>query len=98
MTNYNIKTFREPIIVKDSGIWAQKYDSFYKFVVDKMRGIGYVPILDMNAEIHVEYKEAKEEFLYILTIYGRYVGKKKAMEIEGISDGKIVPKPLRPPK
>lgn len=50
-----------------------------------MRDGGYVPVLDLIPQFHVNYLRESETFEFVLTMFGVYVGKKKSWEIEGFS-------------
>ena len=53
--------------------------------------IGYVPRLDIDPNFTIQYNETKEYFEFTLTVYGTFVGKKKALWIRGIDGTQIVP-------
>ena len=58
-----------------------------------MRGKGYVRVLDIDPAFSVEFTGETWEFL--MSIHGIYVGKKKAWQIEGIAQGKQIPRSMR---
>jgi hypothetical protein len=54
-----------------------------------MRGKGYVRVLDIDTNFSVEFDG--ETWVFLMTLYGVYVGKKKAWQSEGITQGKLIP-------
>jgi hypothetical protein len=57
----------------------------------EMCELGYVPRLDVEPNFTIQYNEIKEYFEFTLTVYGTFVGKKKALWIRGIDGTQIVP-------
>ena len=67
----------------------------YEQILDEqMRGEGYVPIFDVRPSWSTEW--GGKNYAFVLTMHGVYVGEDKAWNIEGISEGKELPKPTRP--
>jgi hypothetical protein len=58
-----------------------------------MRAKGYVRVLDIDPAFSVEF--TGETWKFLMSIHGIYVGKKKAWQLEGITQGKQVPRSMR---
>lgn len=55
-----------------------------------MRGDGYVQVLDIDPAFSVSYNNDENIWSFVLTMHGVYVGKAKAWQIEGCSNGKML--------
>ena len=81
----NIRAFHLRGEIPDSNLIAEK-----KKLVDElettMRDNGHAPVLDLNPQFTLDYKDDKYQFR--LTVYGVKV--KDAWAVTGISDGKIL--------
>ncbi len=58
-----------------------------------MRSKGYVRVLDIDPAFSVEF--TGETWKFLMSIHGVYVGKKKAWQLEGITQGKSIPRTTR---
>ena len=58
-------------------------------MIDMMRSNGYVPHLDVDPAFSLEYKG--ENYTFLLTIYGVYVGKAKAQCYLAVSGNNLIP-------
>ena len=58
---------------------------YERTLLQQMRDRGYVPILDLEPQFSIKYNEKKDTYSFNLEMFGVYVGKKKAQEIEGFS-------------
>lgn len=98
MTDKAIKRFQLDVWVKDTGDWhSQSYDRVND-LVNIMRERGYVPVLDLNPYIKVEYNEKEDRFELVLTMHGVHVGRSKSWDTEGIANGKLLPRATRKSK
>lgn len=59
-------------------------------IIEDMRKSGYVPVIDLLPQLYWSYEHDKNEFSYSITVFGVYVGKKKAREILGILDDRPI--------
>ena len=75
-------------IYDDSAISRLKTE-YVRLIVSEMRISGYVPRFDIDPDFTIRYNEKAEIFEFKLSIYGIYVGKKKAKWIIGL-DGTAV--------
>lgn len=58
---------------------------------------GYVRVLDIDVGWYTHYDPAEDRWVYEIRAYGIYVGKRKAREYEGWSQGKLIPRSTRQP-
>ena len=94
MNHRPIKRF--PITVEfadDSGIPRLRYQ-YESMLTHDMRSKGYVRVLDIDTNFSIEFNG--ETWVFLMTLYGVYVGKKKAWQSEGITQGKLIPRTTRP--
>lgn len=71
------------IIADDSAIYRLQQD-YIRLLVSQMRLSGYAPRFDINPNFTLQYNEKKNYFEFKLSIYGIYIGRKKAEWILGI--------------
>jgi hypothetical protein len=57
-----------------------------------MIGKGYARVLDIDFGWYTHYDPAEDRWVYEIRAYGIYVGKRKARECEGWSQGKLMPR------
>jgi hypothetical protein len=92
MANIHHKTIKrfvlDGIIYDDSAILRLKTE-YIRLLVSEMKISGYVPRFDIDPDFTIRYNEKIEIFEFKLSIYGTYVGKKKAEWIIGL-DGTTV--------
>jgi hypothetical protein len=55
-----------------------------------MKLSGYAPRLDIEPDFTIDYNERKRSFIFELTLYGIYVGKRKSEWISGIDGTKAI--------
>ena len=72
-------------VIKDDSHLIKAREHYERLLVQQMRDGGYVPILDMSPQFNLIYVEQKNQYGFTLTMFGVFVGKKKAMSIEGFS-------------
>lgn len=84
----SIKRFSlEGEIYDDSHIVRLK-DQYLTMIVTSMRADGYVPRYDIDTDWTIEYNG--KTFNFKMSVYGVYVGKKKAECLEGIDRNKPI--------
>jgi hypothetical protein len=83
--NRNIKKFNISGVIKGDENIQSTRKKFEYFLLKEMRLKGYVPVLDMEPQFSLHYYENKDQFGFELIIFGIYLGKAKAREIEGFS-------------
>lgn len=61
-------------------------------LVQQMRDKGYVPVLDMLPQFTITYIEKKNQYGFMLVMFGIYVGRLKSHQYEGFSGQEFIPK------
>lgn len=82
--------------IGDDADFARLRSQYEHVILDDMRELGYVPVLDLGPYWSTLYIKPKYEFE--LSIYGVYVGRRRSWEIEGISNGREIMRPTPPTK
>ncbi len=72
----------------DSAIWRLRTE-YEKLIRTEMKIAGYGVRLDIDPDFTIKYNSTQEIFEFKISLYGTYVGKKKAEWIVGI-DGTTV--------
>jgi hypothetical protein len=93
MTHKKIKRFQINVeFMDDSDIIRIKHQ-YESLLVHQMRDLGYVRVLDIDPAFSIEF--TGETWKFLMTIHGIYVGKKKSWQLEGTSQGKMIPRNTR---
>ena len=90
MNHKNIKRFQVRVEFKDDSDMIRVRAQYESLLTQDMRGKGYLRILDLDPNFSVEFNG--ETWVFLMTLYGVYVGKKKAWLSEGITQGKSIPR------
>lgn len=93
MTHRPIKRFQIRVEFADDSDMIRIKNQYENMLTHDMRGKGYARLLDIDPAFSVEF--TGETWKFIMTIHGVYVGKKKAWESEGITQGKLIPRSIR---
>ena len=93
MTHRRIKRFQIDVEFHDNSQLISLRPQYEKLLVQDMRGKGYVRVLDIDPAFSVEF--TGETWKFLMSIHGVYVGKKKAWQSEGITQGKSIPRTTR---
>jgi hypothetical protein len=88
MTHQNIKRFQIAVEFLDDSDMIRIKKQYDNLLVEQMREAGYIKVLDIDPAFSVEFDGQTWKFL--MTIHGVYVGKKKAWQLEGITQGKLI--------
>lgn len=78
--------------IGDDAHFIKAREEYERTMTQDMRYRGYVPVLDMVPQFSLTYIEKKNQYGFTLTMFGVYVGKIKAMQYEGFSDQKFIPR------
>ena len=90
MTHKKINRFQiDAAFRSDSDIIKIK-EQYEKLLTEDMRSRGYTKVLDIDPAFALEFDG--EGWKFLMTIHGVYVGKRKAWRLEGISQGKLIPR------
>ena len=93
MTHRQIHRFQVNGIIGDDAGFARLRNQYENILTLQMRRKGYVRVLDIDPAFSVEYNSEKDIYNFVFTMHGVYVGKAKACQLDGISQGKLIPKP-----
>ena len=85
MLKKNIRSFIVSGVIKDDSAFVRIREMHERLLLEDMRSKGYVPVLDLEPQFSIKYNEKKENYSFYLEMFGVYVGKRKAHEIEGFS-------------
>jgi hypothetical protein len=85
MLKRTIRAFLIGGVIKDDSSIGKSRLMYERILLQDMRDRGYVPVLDLEPQFSIKYNEAKNTYSFNLEMFGVYVGKKKAQEIEGFS-------------
>ena len=88
MTHQNIKRFQIRVEFLDDSDMIRIKKQYEDLLVGQMKDSGYARALDIDPAFSVEFDGQTWKFL--MTIHGIYVGKKKAWQLEGITQGKLI--------
>ncbi len=94
MLHRQIKRFQVNVEFRDDSDIIRIRNQYENILVSDMRQKGYVRLLDIDPVFSVEF--TGETWKFLMTIYGIYVGKKKAWDSEGVAQWKIIPRTRRP--
>jgi len=79
-----IKRFGLDGIINDDSAIYRLQQEYIRLLVSEMRLSGYAPRFDINPDFTLSYNEDKNYFNFELSVYGIYIGRKKAEWILGI--------------
>ena len=93
MTHRQIRRFQARVEFADDSDMIRIKNQYENMLTHDMRSKGYARVIDIDTAFSVEF--TGETWKFIMTIHGVYVGKKKAWESEGITQGKLIPRSIR---
>jgi hypothetical protein len=92
MNNRKIKTFGFDGIIKDDASIPRMRAQYENTIIHSMRMSGYVPVLDLDSQFHLEYNHDKDQYSFQIYVHGIFVGKKKALHYEGLVGQRLLPR------
>lgn len=78
--------------IGDDSQFIKARELYERTLVQQMRDKGYIPVLDMSPQFSITYIEKKNQYGFLLVMFGVYVGKSKAYKYEGFSGQEFIPK------
>jgi hypothetical protein len=90
--NRKIKTFGHDGEFLDDSVAMIARVAAENAVAHEMRDKGYAKILDLDVGWYTQYEPNENRWQYSIRAYGIYVGKRKARECEGWTQGKLIPR------
>ena len=94
MTHKNIKRFQIQVDFYDNAQLISLRPQYESLLTQDMRGKGYVRLLYIDSAFSIEF--TGETWRFLMTLHGVYVGKKKAWQLEGITQGKLIARSTAP--
>lgn len=85
-----IKKFSLSGAIHDESAIGRLKTEYVRLITSEMRISGHVPRFDLEPDFTVDYNENKRIFEFELTLYGIYVGKRKAEWIDGVDGYKAI--------
>lgn len=85
-----IKKFNINGVIHDDKLVPRLKNEYVRLILTQMKLRGYVQRFDIDIDFTLDYNEKKQYFEFELTIYGIYVGKRKAEWIQGIDGQKVI--------
>jgi hypothetical protein len=73
-------------VLDEKDVTKRKEELVY-FLHGVMREAGVVPSIDLDPQFTLRYVEDKGYMVFILSVYGVYVGGEKAWQLTGIANG-----------
>ena len=98
MTHRKIKRFQIGVEFQDNAQLISLRPQYENLLIQDMRGKGYVRVLDIDPAFSVSYNSEQNNWSFMLTMHGVYVGKVKAWHIEGCSNGRMLPRSIQSDK
>jgi hypothetical protein len=93
-THKKIKRFQVSVEFLDDSDLIRIKNQYINLLTSQMKDKGYVPVLDIDPAFSVEF--TGETWKFLMTIHGVYVGKKKAWDTLGMTQGKLTPRTQAP--
>lgn len=93
----DIKRFHISGTTSDRNLIAEK-ERLSRFLETEMRGEGFVPVLDLDPQLTLDYDTKTETFAFTLSVWGSKVEKDKAWLVDGLMAGKMIMKSILPTK
>lgn len=87
-----IKTFGHDGEFLDDSVVMITRVAAENLVSHEMRDKGYARVLDLDVGWYTQYDPALDKWEYAIRVYGIYVGKRKAKQCEGWTQGKLIPR------
>jgi hypothetical protein len=91
MTTYShrpIKRFQINVEFRDDSDMIKLKYQYESMLTHKMKSEGYARVLDIDPGFSVEF--TGETWKFLMTLHGVYVGRKKAWQSEGLTQGKLI--------
>ena len=91
MYNKNIKLFSIEGELGSERALAKTRGGMERILDTDLRDKGYLPVLDLGSGFFTQYDKDRDSYRFLVTMYGIYVGKRKAQEWEGYLMGRLLP-------
>lgn len=94
MNHRPIKRFQVRVDFRDDSDMPRIKYQYECMLTHDMRNKGYLRVIDLDTNFSVEF--TGETWAFLMTLYGVYVGKRRARQSEAITQGKIIPRNMHP--
>lgn len=85
-----IKRFSLDGIIQDDSKIGRLHEEYKRILGIEMKLSGYVPRLDIDPDFTISYNSESDNFSFELSVYGTYVGKKRAEWIIGVDGTDVI--------
>ena len=76
--------------ISDESFIPRLKDEYIRLLISAMKLNGYVQRFDINTDFTIQFNNKKQYFEFEISLYGIYVGKRKAEWIQGIDGTKVI--------
>ena len=90
-----IKRFQIKVKFNDDSDIIRVRAQYESLLTHDMKSQGYARVLDLDPGFSISWTDGKS-WEFLLTMHGIYVGRKKAWQSAGITQGKLIPRSMRP--
>ena len=87
-----IHNFSVAGVIGDDSQIIKSRELYERTLLTQMRDKGYVPVLDMAPQFKISYVQEKDQYGFMLVMFGVFVGKSKSHKIEGFSGQEFIPR------
>jgi hypothetical protein len=85
-----IRKFNFGGLISDEAFVPRLKTEYVRLLISEMKLNGYAQRLDIDIDFTIQFNSKKQHFEFEITVYGIYVGKKKAQWITGIDGTKVI--------
>ena len=93
MNHKPIKRFQIKVEFLDDSHMIRIKNQYENILTHQMRDKGYLRVLDIDTNFSVEFDGTT--WMFLMTLYGIYVGRNQAWQHEAIMQGKLLPRTIR---
>jgi len=90
MTHRKIHRFQVNGIIRDDADFIRLRNQYENLLTHQMRITGYVRVLDINPAFSVQFNTIEQNYDFVFTMHGVFVGKRKAWHSEGMVQGQLI--------
>lgn len=94
MTHRMIRRFQIKGITTDDRLVVTKQNCARE-ITNQMKDEGYVPLLDLTPAFSQLYHSENDQFEFVYTMHGVFIGLEDAWLYAGMTDGKLIPNTIR---
>lgn len=87
MKHQPIRLFKVEGKIGDDKDIPRLKDEYYRLLLQQMRDLGYVHVLDMGEAFSLDYDSNYDVYAFVYSLYGAYYGK-EAQKIDAVYEGR----------